>query len=154
MNTFTKSLASTIRISYMILPPELLNKYYQRLSFYSCTVSTFEQLTLAHFISEGYYEKHINRMRTAYRKKRDYLLSCIKDSGLGNISEINEEQSGLHFILKLKLKIPEEKFLKNLEENDIHIVSTAPQSYMINYSSIPLNKISEAINRINAATNI
>ena len=63
INTFSKSLTSTIRISYMVLPEHLANEFYRRLSFYSCTVSTFEQYTLARFISEGYFEKHINRMR-------------------------------------------------------------------------------------------
>lgn len=56
INTFSKSLTSTIRISYMVLPEHLANEFYRRLSFYSCTVSTFEQYTLARFISEGYFE--------------------------------------------------------------------------------------------------
>ena len=46
MNTFTKSLASTIRISYMVLPTHLANHFYQEMNFYSCTVSNFEQYTL------------------------------------------------------------------------------------------------------------
>ena len=45
-NTFTKSLASTIRISYMVLPKSLLHLYYNKLGFYACTVSNFEQYTL------------------------------------------------------------------------------------------------------------
>ena len=56
MNTFTKTLASTVRISYMILPRPLLEQFYQKLSFYSCTVSNFEQYTLDLFIKEGYFE--------------------------------------------------------------------------------------------------
>ena len=74
MNTFTKSLASTIRISYMVLPKNLLETFYSKLGFYSCTVSNFEQYTLARFIKEGYFEKHINRMRNFYRNKRDIWL--------------------------------------------------------------------------------
>lgn len=63
MNTFSKSLASTIRISYMVLPTALAEAFYKNLGFYACTVSNLEQYTLAKFISEGYFEKHINRMR-------------------------------------------------------------------------------------------
>ena len=51
MNTFSKSLSSTIRISYMVLPEKLLGEFYAKLGFYSCTVSNFEQYTLARFIS-------------------------------------------------------------------------------------------------------
>ena len=149
MNTFTKSLASTIRISYMVLPSHLMEMYYKKLSFYSCTVSTFEQLTLAHFISEGYYEKHINRMRTTSRKKRDLLLSCIKESRLGAAATINEEESGLHFILNLKMKGSEKDFLEKLKKQGINISPVSKNSYMINYSSVPMDRIREAVRRIN-----
>lgn len=64
MNTFSKSLVPSLRISYMVLPPRLLERYEQTMSFYSCTVSSFEQYTLARFISEGYFERHINKMKT------------------------------------------------------------------------------------------
>lgn len=74
MNTFSKSLASTIRISYMVLPTALAEAFYKNLGFYACTVSNLEQYTLAKFISEGYFEKHINRMRIRYnQKKRPHL---------------------------------------------------------------------------------
>lgn len=53
MNTFSKSLVPSLRISYMVLPPRLLERYEQTMSFYSCTVSSFEQYTLARFISEA-----------------------------------------------------------------------------------------------------
>lgn len=101
MNTFTKSLSSTIRISYMILPKHLLKKYYSTLGFYACTVSNFEQYTLAKFISRGYFEKHINRMRNSYRNTRNVILEVIKKSPLSSLCRISEEDSGLHFLMKL-----------------------------------------------------
>ena len=148
MNTFTKSLASTIRISYMILPDHLMKEYNKRLSFYASNVPNFEQLVLAKFISEGYYEKHINRMRNISRKKRDLLLECIKKGALSDISEISEEKSGLHFILRLKHNKSEDDFKKACEKNSINIISVGKESYMINYSSIPLDKIEIAIKRL------
>ena len=63
MNTFTKTLSSTVRISYMVLPASLTELFYKKLSFYSCTVSNFEQYTLARFMESGSFEKHINRLR-------------------------------------------------------------------------------------------
>lgn len=151
MNTFTKSLASTIRISYMVLPDHLRDLYHEKLSFYSCPVSTFEQLTLARFISKGYYEKHINRMRTASRKKRDLLLKTIKSSPIARFSEISEEQSGLHFILHIDLGKTDTEFIEACLETDIHIQAIANQSFMINYSSIPLDRIEEAVKRLAGA---
>lgn len=101
-NTFTKSLASTVRISYMVLPEPLLDQYYKKLGFYSCTVSNFEQYTVAAFIQEGYFEKHINRTRNHYKGLRDSLIHRITNSDLKDHVKIAEEHAGLHFLLKLK----------------------------------------------------
>lgn len=101
LNTFTKSLASTIRISYMVLPRQLLWRYRRQLGFYSCTVSNFEQYTLAEFIRQGFFEKHINRMRTYYRKKQNLVLSSIEKSRLADMTEIVGEDAGLHFLLRV-----------------------------------------------------
>ena len=60
LNTFSKTIAPSIRISYMLLPPRLLEDYREKLGFYSCTVSSFEQYTLAEFLSRGHYEQHLN----------------------------------------------------------------------------------------------
>ena len=45
-------------------------RFREELGFYSCTVSSFEQHTLARFLSRGHFEKHINRMRKFYRNRR------------------------------------------------------------------------------------
>ena len=70
LNTFSKTISPSIRISYMILPPTLAEVYRRKLGFYSCSVSAFEQYTLAKFMIDGSYEKHIARMRNRYRRKR------------------------------------------------------------------------------------
>lgn len=57
MNTFSKTLAPSIRIAYMVLPDSLMEKFHTKLNFYSGTVSSFEQYTLANFIAGGYYER-------------------------------------------------------------------------------------------------
>lgn len=69
INTFSKSLASTLRISYMILLPQLLECFEKQLSFYNNTVSNLQQYTLAYFINDGYFEKHLNRMRLFLSEK-------------------------------------------------------------------------------------
>ena len=63
LNTFTKTLTPSLRISYMVLPESLVKTFHQNLGFYSCTVSSIEQLTLARFIHEGHYEKHLARKK-------------------------------------------------------------------------------------------
>lgn len=101
MNTFSKTLAPSIRIGYMLLPPELKAVFREKLGFYSCTVSSFEQHTLARFISRGFFEQHIGRMRKSYRTTRDKVLSLIEK--LPFKVTVLEENAGLHFIVKTSL---------------------------------------------------
>lgn len=101
MNTFSRSLAPSIRISYMVLPPALMARFQQRLGFYSCTVPSFEQYTLARFLSRGYFEKHINRMRKFYKNRRNALVSTLKNWDYSQRLTILEQDAGLHFLLRV-----------------------------------------------------
>ena len=67
VNSFTKTLAPSMRMAYMVLPQALLEQYLNRLDFYSCTVPVFEQYTLAEFINSGDFERYINRRRRKLR---------------------------------------------------------------------------------------
>lgn len=101
INTFSKTLAPTFRISYMVLPRHLAVRFYEKLGFYSCTVSNFEQFTLAKFIDDGYFERHLARMRTYYRSKRDKLLAYLARCPAAPALSVEGENSGLHFLLRL-----------------------------------------------------
>lgn len=68
VNTFTKTIAPSIRIGYMVLPEELVNPFFNKMGFYSCTVPAFEQYVLAEFIIKGDFERHINRTRRKLRQ--------------------------------------------------------------------------------------
>lgn len=156
MNTFTKTLASTIRISYMALPCHLLEEFEKRLSFYSCTVSNFEQYALARFMEEGYFEKHINRMRTHYRRVRDELMASIRKSPLASCCKITEEDAGLHFLLHVDTRLSDEELLRRAEQSGIRLSSLAEyyckpaldipvHTFVINYSGLSVQKIPKVV---------
>ncbi len=155
MNTFSKTLASTVRISYMVLPPKLANAYYRRLSFYSCTVSTFEQYTLARFLSDGYFEKHINRRRLAYTRLRRQLLQAIVSSPVSDRLRVLERDSGLHFLLEIKSNRSDDALLQALRERGVHLLplsayyhrqDLAPaHTFIIQYSSLSLQEMEQAL---------
>lgn len=69
LNTFSKSIAPSIRMGYMILPDELLEIYRKKLGFYSCTVPAFDQYVMAEFIDGGYFERHLNKIRRKLKVK-------------------------------------------------------------------------------------
>ena len=69
VNTFTKTIAPSIRMAYMVLPLNLLKQFEEKASFYSCPVPTLEQLTVSELLESGEFERHINRVRRNLRKK-------------------------------------------------------------------------------------
>lgn len=155
VNTFSKSLASTMRISYMVLPAHLINKFYKELSFYSCTVSVFEQYTLAKFIERGYFEKHINRKRIHYSKQREKVLSAIARSSLSDKCQVVENDSGLHFLLKLDTDLSDKKIIEELHEKSINISALSQfyakekeedkHTFLFNYSNIDDSKLDSTL---------
>ncbi|MBQ5951474.1 MAG: PLP-dependent aminotransferase family protein [Lachnospiraceae bacterium] len=122
LNTFNRKLAATVRISYMVLPEPLAQRFARQLDFYACTVSTFEQHTLARFIGDGFFEKHINRLRTYYRHRRDALLEALRESPLAGVSRVVNENAGLHLLLQMDLHGSDAAFASALERRGIRLV--------------------------------
>ncbi|MDO4493325.1 MAG: PLP-dependent aminotransferase family protein [Clostridia bacterium] len=155
MNTFSKSIAPTIRISYMVLPVHLVKRFYDKFSFYSCTVSNFEQYTLAAFIERGCFEKHINRMRLHYMRKRKRIIEIIKSGDFCRHCDIMENDSGLHFLLRLHTDRPDREVEELLAQRKIRIKALsdydliggdAPEHHFIlNYSNITPEKVEKTL---------
>lgn len=121
INTFSKTMAPSLRISYMVLPQPLMDRYRAELSFYACTVPVFEQLTLAHFINEGYFEKHLGRAGKYYKGIREELLHALSESSAASRLRISAGDSGLHFLLHLKTEQTEGSILQALAEEGIAV---------------------------------
>ena len=103
IGTFSRSLAPSMRLAYMVLPRPLLQSYRQGQFKSGETVSRFEQQTLARFIAEGYYLRHLRRAGRIYGERLRKLLGLL--SGLQGVS-FSGEQAGLHFLLSLP-RLPE-----------------------------------------------
>lgn len=111
MNTFARTLAPSLRIGYVILPPKLAERFQQAFSFYSCTVPSFEQYTLVQFLQGGYFERHLNRMKKTYRQRQALLKACLNAHPLAKQMQICGEESGLHLLLKVQLPCTEQELL-------------------------------------------
>ena len=121
MNSFSKSLAPSIRISYLVLPRELMARFREKLGFYGCTVPSFEQYTLARFLSRGYFEKHINRMRKFYRSRRNRIIELLRTCPFSDRISILEQDAGLHFLLKVDTALSDTELIEKLRRAGIRI---------------------------------
>lgn len=158
LNTFSKTIAPSIRISYMILPPRLLARYREKLGFYACTVSSFEQYTLARFLEQGRYEQHLNRMKTRYRQKRDAVIDAIRRSPLSDRAEILEQDAGLHFLMVLPTDLDDRSLRRRAEAMGLRLAllsdyysqpAAAPQHILVvNYAGIDMDRLPEGLRRL------
>lgn len=100
LNTFSKTIAPALRISYMILPRPLLEPWRETMGFYSCAVPSFEQLTLTRFLDGGYFERHLSRMKKYYRGLLQALMEILERPENAALCSARQAVAGLHFLLE------------------------------------------------------
>ncbi|MEN2768184.1 PLP-dependent aminotransferase family protein [Ornithinibacillus xuwenensis] len=135
LGTFSKSLIPSIRISYMVLPKPLMERYQKELSFFQCTVSRIDQHILAQFMKEGEFEKHLNRMRKIYRRKMEKTLEQIRMHP--KEIDIIGDLSGFHVVLEVKNGMGEEELVQRAEDANITIYPISTYLMESKYESPP-----------------
>ena len=153
--TFSKTLIPSLRISYMILPPQLVEAFQTFNKFQKATVSKIDQHVIANFMREGHYEKHIAKMRTLYRKKREALLAALK-TYLPKAFQVFGDEAGLHIVIKLPDGLTEREAIERAAATNIQIdaVSTMYQlnspsnTVMLGFGAIALDRIDEVVFRL------
>lgn len=154
MNSFSKSLAPSIRISYMVLPGGLMAAFQQKLGFYSCTVPSFEQYTLARFLSRGFFEKHINRMRKFYKNRRNAVVSLLEKCSFSDKLTIQEQDAGLHFLLNVDTSLSDQSLTEKLAALGIRVRALSSYYHdqsedlhclVINYSGLKEERLAAAL---------
>ena len=110
IGTFSKSIAPAIRISYLVLPEPLLLEYEAKIARFSSTVSRIDQMVLNAFIRDGYFERHLNRMRRIYGRKHDILLEKLRE--LSGTCRISGENAGVHLLAEFHNGMSEEEAIR------------------------------------------
>lgn len=119
IGTFSKAIAPAIRVSFMVLPDVLLEKYLRDCSFYSCTVSRIDQSILNEFMRDGYFERHLNKMRKIYKAKHDLLLGELQK--FRKYFDISGENAGLHLLLTSRRGEPERALLEKAAAEGVRL---------------------------------
>lgn len=98
-NTFSKSLSSALRLAYMVLPDELMERFRRELGFYASSVSSVDQVALARLLESGDYERHVNRVRVRAREARDGLVALVRKAFPAGEVSIGHADAGLYCVL-------------------------------------------------------
>ena len=120
MNTFSKTLTPSLRISYLILPPQLAAQWQASMGFYSCPVPSFEQFTLARFLAGGWFEKHLSRTRKHYRAVREQLLTLLAAPPCADRFTVLGSGVGLHLLLQIHTELPDDALRPLLQKAGLH----------------------------------
>ena len=157
MGNFSKSLSPGIRISYMVMPKELMARYIEELPFMICPVSTIAQRVLTRFIDEGYFGRHLNRVRTAYRKKRELLVMTLSQYG-GKFKIIGAD-AGLHITVKVNNHMTEEELVESAKEQSVRVYGLSRycsknrdlNRILLGYANMSDSEIVKGIQRLSKA---
>ena len=155
LNTFSQTIAPSMRVGYLVLPPELLERYRRELNFYACTVPATEQYVLARFLAGGWYEQHLARMRNEYRTRRAAVLDAFRRSSFAGRIAIHEQGAGLHFLLRLETRRTDEELRIRAEKLGVRLgflseYSEVPSpafahTLVINYAALGEDRLAEAM---------
>lgn len=161
LGSFSKAIAPAIRVSFMVLPEELMETYRKYCFFYSCTVSRIDQGILEEFIREGYFERHLNKMRKVYRTKHELMLRLLDP--LRKQFRVSGENAGLHLLLSSMEGRSETELLQLAKESGVRVYGLSehkmegsyadqtPGTVLLGFGGLTLEQIVEGMKRLNIA---
>lgn len=163
IGTFSKSIAPAIRVGFLVLPKRLMGEYRKRAGFFSSTVSRIDQNILFQFLTEGHYERHLNRMRGIYKGKHDCLLGELK--GFETQFVTGAEYAGLHILLSHYGGMRERELVERAALAGVKVYGLSryfiypehhryPSTVALGYASLSEKEIREGVQRLRAAWNI
>lgn len=145
LGSFSKILLPSVRISYMVLPEKLINKYKDIKSYTNQTASKSEQLALAKYINNGKIDIHLRKARRVYLEKSKTILNSIKRNFKDNIEIIFNETS-LYVTVKLNDITDMPKIISKLKENSVNVMPTTSNNMLnLSFSGIDEEKIDKGI---------
>lgn len=158
LGTFSKSFLPSVRMSYIVLPAVLSDRFREKLGRYSQSSSPILQRAMYLFMKEGHFERHIRKMKKVYQEKHKTLISAI-DKHFGNRVEIVGQKAGLHIVIKVNHHADD--FINKAEQHGVKVYPVAnfwmnrddsPQkAVMIGFGGLSEKEIEEGIKRLHKA---
>ena len=126
IGTFSKALLPGVRLGYVVVPPELWDRFYEARLAFDFFTPTLYQRALAEFLNAGHFGRHLRRMRNAYIERRDALLRGLARH-CGDLLEVHNADAGLHVTVLLREGIDESRVIAALTRRGVtaHSLSQA-----------------------------
>lgn len=138
-NTFSKSLSSALRLAYMVLPDELMERFRRELGFYASSVSSVDQVALARLLESGDYERHVNRVRVRAREARDGLTTLLRETFPAGEVSMEHADAGLYCTVVAEREAGGSSFTRALMHSSIPFIDISDCFWCTDGASVPEN---------------
>ncbi len=160
LGTFSRALTPAFRISFLVLPPLLLERFRQHVHSYDQLASPIHQKTLQLFMQSGHFERHVRKMRNHYQKKHAALLGAVETS-MGNRVRVIGESSGLHIVLEVRNGMEETELIRRGQTVGVQVYPTSiyrvdsekarSSSVLLGFGGMSAEEIVRGIERLSEA---
>ena len=145
LGSFSSTLFAAVKISYMVLPPQIAESFTKTLQYYPQTCSKLEQLTLAIFMQTGWYQTHIRKLRKLYSQKLARLSEALRREASDLVS-LRSTASGISVLLTVRGGRDPLQLKEDAANLGIPVSTTSePGLLILYYNQIPLEDIPEVI---------
>lgn len=159
MSTFSKALLPSVRMSYMVLPDQLMNVYKRHREVLEQTASSIHQRTMYYFMDEGYWYAHLRKMRNIYKGKMKVLVDTIRMNFNESVKIIGTA-AGLYIVLEINIGKSEEWLIQEALKHGVKVyacspyfISSAPKHPYIQLGFAGLNE-TEIVSGIKTLANV
>ena len=155
MGTFSKVLFPSLRLGYVIIPSDLIERFLAVRLAMDMGPPIFLQLVLADFITEGHFSRHIRRMRSLYRERRNALLENIRNE-LDIAVNVTGEQTGLHLSMTLPRGLRDHEIAERAAQHRLWLAPLSasyaerpsPQGFILGFSNTAAEQMSRAVRKL------
>jgi GntR family transcriptional regulator/MocR family aminotransferase len=120
VGTFSKVLAPSLRIGFVVLPPALVHAFGRMVAAHVYHASVPLQATLAEFMADGHLERHIRRLRTHYGARWATLKEAL-ERHLASRVDILPGAAGLHLTVLLGAGVDDREVARRAAENGLEV---------------------------------
>lgn len=159
LGTFSKALSPTVRMGYMILPPQLLEIYLHKFRDYNSTVPLLNQYVIGRLIETGQYDRHIRRLNHIFRSRLELFLAEFSD--VRQKIKLSSNGTGQYFLLQFLECTSQQELIDKALEQGVRVYSTMefwrdkaecpPDTLFLGFSKIPLSDIPDCVARLKRA---
>ncbi len=160
LGSFSKIFCPGYRIGWVCASPQILSKFVFVKQGADLQASTISQREVSKFIEVYDLDAHVEKIKTVYKKRRDLMLSTIKEYFPEGI-EYTHPEGGLFTWIELPSHLDARRIMEKCLENNVAYVpggSFFPNggkenTFRLNYSNMPDEKIVEGVKRLAEALN-